>query len=139
MLLIPAIDLKDGQCVRLRQGRMDDVTVFSDDPVAIARRWVDEGAQRLGGVSLAHAGGNLLLGRRGRVHVGEVLLGVRAGRARRRGVRAAPPAAPHRRNILPRNELRRNNGFGVHAAEGQVIPGTPPVQRFSFPPLGHTP
>ncbi len=47
MLLIPAIDLKDGQCVRLRQGRMDDVTVFSDDPVAIARRWVDEGAQRL--------------------------------------------------------------------------------------------
>lgn len=47
MLLIPAIDLKNGQCVRLRQGRMDDVTVFSEDPVAIARRWVDEGAQRL--------------------------------------------------------------------------------------------
>lgn len=47
MLLIPAIDLKNGQCVRLRQGRMDDVTVFSDDPVAVARRWVDEGAQRL--------------------------------------------------------------------------------------------
>ena len=35
MLLIPAIDLKDGQCVRLRQGRMDDVTVFSDDPVDV--------------------------------------------------------------------------------------------------------
>ncbi|MBI2784203.1 MAG: 1-(5-phosphoribosyl)-5-((5-phosphoribosylamino)methylideneamino)imidazole-4-carboxamide isomerase, partial [Gammaproteobacteria bacterium] len=32
MLIIPAIDLKDGQCVRLRQGRMDDATVFSDDP-----------------------------------------------------------------------------------------------------------
>ncbi len=47
MLLIPAIDLKNGQCVRLRQGRMDDVTVFSEDPVAVARRWVDEGAQRL--------------------------------------------------------------------------------------------
>ncbi|HFD92097.1 MAG TPA: 1-(5-phosphoribosyl)-5-[(5-phosphoribosylamino)methylideneamino]imidazole-4-carboxamide isomerase [Gammaproteobacteria bacterium] len=47
MLLIPAIDLKDGQCVRLRQGRMDDNTVFSDDPVAMARRWVDEGARRL--------------------------------------------------------------------------------------------
>lgn len=47
MLLIPAIDLKNGQCVRLRQGRMDDVTVFSTDPVAMARRWVDEGAQRL--------------------------------------------------------------------------------------------
>lgn len=47
MLLIPAIDLKDGRCVRLRQGRMDDETVFSDDPVAIAGRWVAEGARRL--------------------------------------------------------------------------------------------
>lgn len=47
MLLIPAIDLKGGLCVRLRQGRMDDATVFSDDPVATAKRWADEGAQRL--------------------------------------------------------------------------------------------
>lgn len=47
MLLIPAIDIKNGQCVRLRQGRMDEVTVFSEDPVAMARRWVDEGAERL--------------------------------------------------------------------------------------------
>jgi len=47
MLLIPAIDLKDGKCVRLRQGRMDDNTVFSDDPVAVAGRWVVAGAQRL--------------------------------------------------------------------------------------------
>jgi phosphoribosylformimino-5-aminoimidazole carboxamide ribotide isomerase len=47
MLLIPAIDLKDGKCVRLRQGRMEDDTVFSDDPVAIADRWVAEGARRL--------------------------------------------------------------------------------------------
>ncbi|HXH03577.1 MAG TPA: 1-(5-phosphoribosyl)-5-[(5-phosphoribosylamino)methylideneamino]imidazole-4-carboxamide isomerase [Candidatus Competibacteraceae bacterium] len=47
MLLIPAIDLKDGKCVRLRQGRMDDSTVFSDDPVAMAARWVEAGAKRL--------------------------------------------------------------------------------------------
>jgi phosphoribosylformimino-5-aminoimidazole carboxamide ribotide isomerase len=47
MLLIPAIDLKDGQCVRLRQGRMDDVTVFSNDPVAMAEQWVNAGARRL--------------------------------------------------------------------------------------------
>lgn len=47
MLLIPAIDLKDGKCVRLRQGRMDDVTVFSDDPLEVAQRWVDAGARRL--------------------------------------------------------------------------------------------
>ncbi len=52
MLLIPAIDLKNGQCVRLRQGRMDDVTVFSDDPVSMAQRWVDEGAERLHVVDL---------------------------------------------------------------------------------------
>jgi phosphoribosylformimino-5-aminoimidazole carboxamide ribotide isomerase len=47
MLIIPAIDLKDGQCVRLRQGLMDDSTVFSDEPVAMARRWVDAGCRRL--------------------------------------------------------------------------------------------
>ncbi|HDY83393.1 MAG: 1-(5-phosphoribosyl)-5-[(5-phosphoribosylamino)methylideneamino]imidazole-4-carboxamide isomerase [Gammaproteobacteria bacterium] len=47
MLIIPAIDLKDGQCVRLRQGLMDDSTVFSDDPVAVARRWVEAGCRRL--------------------------------------------------------------------------------------------
>jgi phosphoribosylformimino-5-aminoimidazole carboxamide ribotide isomerase len=47
MLLIPAIDLKGGKCVRLRQGRMDDVTVFSDDPLACAQRWADEGATRI--------------------------------------------------------------------------------------------
>jgi phosphoribosylformimino-5-aminoimidazole carboxamide ribotide isomerase len=47
MLLIPAIDLKDGRCVRLRQGDMNDATVFSDDPVAMARHWLDQGARRL--------------------------------------------------------------------------------------------
>lgn len=52
MLLIPAIDLKGGQCVRLRQGRMDDVTVFDDDPVAVAVRWVEQGARRLHVVDL---------------------------------------------------------------------------------------
>ena len=47
MLLIPAIDLKEGKCVRLRQGRMDDNTIFSDDPVAVAGRWVAAGAKRI--------------------------------------------------------------------------------------------
>ena len=47
LLIIPAIDLKDGKCVRLRQGQMDKATVFSDDPVATAKRWVDAGARRL--------------------------------------------------------------------------------------------
>lgn len=47
MQLIPAIDLKEGKCVRLRQGRMDDDTVFSDNPVETARRWVDAGTERL--------------------------------------------------------------------------------------------
>lgn len=52
MLLIPAIDLKGGKCVRLRQGHMDDVTVFDDDPVAVAARWVEQGATRLHVVDL---------------------------------------------------------------------------------------
>ena len=47
MLIIPAIDLKDGQCVRLRKGLMSDITVFSDDPTEMATKWVNEGARRL--------------------------------------------------------------------------------------------
>lgn len=47
MLLIPAIDLKDGQCVRLRQGDLKDATIFSQNPQAMARKWLDQGARRL--------------------------------------------------------------------------------------------
>ncbi len=47
MLLIPAIDLKDGRCVRLKQGDMDQATIFSDDPVEVARSWLAKGARRL--------------------------------------------------------------------------------------------
>ena len=52
MLIIPAIDLKDGHCVRLQQGRMDSATVFSDDPGKAARQWADKGARRLHVVDL---------------------------------------------------------------------------------------
>lgn len=47
MEIIPAIDIKDGRCVRLYQGDFQQVTVYDDDPVAVAQRWVREGAQRL--------------------------------------------------------------------------------------------
>lgn len=47
MLIIPAIDLKDGQCVRLKQGRMEDATHYGSDPVEMAARWVGEGCRRL--------------------------------------------------------------------------------------------
>jgi phosphoribosylformimino-5-aminoimidazole carboxamide ribotide isomerase len=47
MVVIPAIDIKDGRCVRLRQGDMDDATVFSEDPVAVAKYWLAQGATRL--------------------------------------------------------------------------------------------
>jgi len=47
MLIIPAIDIKDGRAVRLEQGDMDKETVFSDDPAAVARHWLDQGARRL--------------------------------------------------------------------------------------------
>jgi phosphoribosylformimino-5-aminoimidazole carboxamide ribotide isomerase len=50
--LIPAIDLKGGHCVRLKQGRMEDATDYGDDPVAMARRWQSQGAQRLHVVDL---------------------------------------------------------------------------------------
>ena len=52
MLIIPAIDLKDGRCVRLKQGDMASATVFSDDPVAMAKHWAAQGAKRLHVVDL---------------------------------------------------------------------------------------
>ncbi len=47
MMLIPAIDIKGGRCVRLRQGKMDEETVFGEDPVVISDQWVEAGARRL--------------------------------------------------------------------------------------------
>lgn len=47
MLIIPAIDLKDGECVRLKQGLMEAATVFSDDPATMAKHWLEQGARRL--------------------------------------------------------------------------------------------
>ena len=47
MLLIPAIDIKDGRCVRLRQGRMDEETVYGENPLEMAKRWIGAGARRL--------------------------------------------------------------------------------------------
>ena len=55
MIVIPAIDLKDGQCVRLKQGRMEESTIFSDDPVEQAGQWLAQGARR-GAVSRAPNG-----------------------------------------------------------------------------------
>jgi phosphoribosylformimino-5-aminoimidazole carboxamide ribotide isomerase len=52
VLIIPAIDLKDGRCVRLKQGDMSTATVFSEDPVAMARHWAEQGAKRLHVVDL---------------------------------------------------------------------------------------
>ncbi|MGD8366310.1 MAG: 1-(5-phosphoribosyl)-5-[(5-phosphoribosylamino)methylideneamino]imidazole-4-carboxamide isomerase [Desulfobacterales bacterium] len=57
MIVIPAIDIKSGRCVRLLQGKMDAETVFSDDPAAMARRWESEGAQMLHVVDLDGAVG----------------------------------------------------------------------------------
>jgi phosphoribosylformimino-5-aminoimidazole carboxamide ribotide isomerase len=52
VIVIPAVDLREGRCVRLREGRADAETVFSDDPVAMAQRWVASGAERLHVVDL---------------------------------------------------------------------------------------
>ena len=52
MIVIPAIDLKDGRCVRLSQGRMDQESVYSEDPVGMAKHWESKGARRLHVVDL---------------------------------------------------------------------------------------
>ncbi len=69
MLVIPAIDLKGGQCVRLYQGDMDKATVYSDDPVETALRWQREGAQRLHVVDLDAAVGR---GEENRAAIGRI-------------------------------------------------------------------
>jgi len=57
MIIYPAIDIKEGRCVRLLQGRFDDVTVYGDDPVQMAQRWVSSGANWLHIVDLDGARG----------------------------------------------------------------------------------
>ncbi len=52
MIILPAIDLKDGKCVRLRQGRADDVTIYGDDPAQQARDWAEQGGNELHVVDL---------------------------------------------------------------------------------------
>lgn len=52
MIVIPAIDLKDGRCVRLKQGRMSEETVYSDVPEEIALKWFGKGAERIHVVDL---------------------------------------------------------------------------------------
>ena len=47
MLIIPAIDIKNGKCVRLSQGKMDKETIYSDDPLEFANKWVQAGAKRI--------------------------------------------------------------------------------------------
>ena len=72
MLLIPAIDLKDGHCVRLIQGDMDQSTTFGEDPAAMAAKWLDAGARRLHLVDLATGSTKPL----GQVGEGAPLLGM---------------------------------------------------------------
>ena len=57
MIVFPAIDLRQGKCVRLRQGRLEAETVFSDDPVAMAEHWASQGAEWLHVVNLDGAFG----------------------------------------------------------------------------------
>ena len=52
MMIIPALDLKEGRCVRLSQGRMDQESVYSEDPLQMARHWESKGAERLHVVDL---------------------------------------------------------------------------------------
>jgi phosphoribosylformimino-5-aminoimidazole carboxamide ribotide isomerase len=69
LLLLPAIDLKDGRCVRLAQGRFEDETVYGDDPVAMAKRWVALGAEWIHLVNLDGSLGHLAANREAIVNI----------------------------------------------------------------------
>lgn len=83
MIVYPAIDLRQGRCVRLRQGRADQETVYDDDPAAVARRWVQQGAEWLHVVNLDGALGE-----------GETASGLPVNLQRLAEVHAAVPATP---------------------------------------------
>ena len=108
MLILPAIDLRGGQCVRLRQGDYSQETVFGDDPAAMARRWVDEGARALHLVDLDGA-------KAGRPVNGDVI---------RRIVEAVRRAVPARRRPAHRGRHRATPGWGV----ARVVLGTRALQ-----------
>ncbi|MBW3600554.1 MAG: hypothetical protein KY475_25235, partial [Planctomycetes bacterium] len=84
MEVYPAIDLRDGKCVRLRQGDYDRETVFGDDPADMARRWVSEGARRLHLVDLDGARGGAIANRQA---VSGILAAVEVRRGRGRAPR----------------------------------------------------
>src|SRR5690606_18498984 len=113
VLLIPAIDLKDGKCVRLQQGRMSDATVFSDDPVAMARQWAGMGCRRL--------------------HLVE-LDGAFAGEPRARDLIAATPAAVPGRPGRWGRRIRSGQVIDASLAAGvaQVMAGTRAIEEPAF-------
>jgi phosphoribosylformimino-5-aminoimidazole carboxamide ribotide isomerase len=113
MLLIPAIDLKDGQCVRLKQGRMADATVFSDDPVAMARHWAAAGCRRLHLVDLDGA-----------------FAGEPKNRALIAAITAAVPGVP----VQVGGGIRGESVIDAYLAAGveQVIIGTRAIEEPAF-------
>jgi phosphoribosylformimino-5-aminoimidazole carboxamide ribotide isomerase len=113
VLLIPAIDLKDGKCVRLKQGRMADVTVFSDDPVATALHWKAQGCRRLHLVDLD---------------------GAFAGEPRNRDVIAAITTAMGDVPVQVGGGIRDTETIDAYLAAGvsQVIIGTRAVEDPAF-------
>lgn len=113
MILIPAIDLKDGKCVRLKQGRMSDATIFSDDPVAMARQWADAGCRRLHLVDLD---------------------GAFAGEPRNRDLIAAITAAVPRVPVQVGGGIRNEQVIAAYLDAGiqQVIVGTRAIEEPAF-------
>ena len=118
MIIYPAIDLRGGRCVRLRQGRADQATVFSDDPAAMARRWADAGAAWLHVVNLDGAFGEAAAANRQAMRA----ILQRRGRPRPAGRRAARPGG-HGGGPGAGRGARRPGHRGADAAEvvGEAI------------------
>ena len=118
MELIPAIDLLDGKVVRLHQGKYDEVTIYDDDPVAMARRWVDAGCRRLHLVDLngAFAGEPVNGGAIRAIAAAHPDLPIQVGG----GIRETPPEA-------------LMNGLFIDVLAGLFSHNLPAVQN----PLGH--
>ena len=124
MEIIPAIDLRDGKCVRLRQGDYKQETIFSKDPVIVARRWVAEGATRLHLVDLDGASRGKTSQSRGdsldRQGGGSSLPGGRRHTRRRRN---SPPLGVGRRRAGDRRHSGTQAAQMV-SRDGRAIPGT---------------
>ena len=118
MLLIPAIDLKDGHCVRLKQGDMNQSTIFSDNPAAMARRWVEGYVDRAEALAIA----DKFRGAEGQERF-ETLMDRLIAAVRMRALQSAPGAGNRWAELWERLQPLPERAAGLNLDKADVLAG----------------